>query len=448
MSYSETTGSAVVKTQLLLAFGAVFTAITGGVIGALHYIEPVSRYLNEVGLQLTALRPMHTTFAHLWIFGAAVAVIYHYLNESAPLTKSEYVRFKFHTACWLLAGIGVIVTLPMGITSGREYLGFHPVFSIVFLSGWLAFTWTFFRRVAKGFWSRPVYIYMWAIGILYFIYTFVEGHSYMLPWIAKYPVSDLQIQWKSCGTMVGSFNFLMYGCLIYVSEKVSGDKNYAHSRMAFALFGIGTLNSFTNFAHHTYHLPQLAIIKWIAFIVSMIEIIILFRVIQDVVGMVKKRLLKRSDNTVERFLDWSKWWTLGLLPISLLISVPPLNTFIHGTHVILGHGMGTELGIDTMVLLGTTAFLISRISGNHASSIIDGMKKRITALSFFAFVLVSWLSLTGLVHGIFRYNGDPSPEWILASRPLFVISGAGLAISLLSIIIPWAGILLKTKPNT
>ncbi|MEE9312544.1 MAG: cbb3-type cytochrome c oxidase subunit I [Planctomycetota bacterium] len=440
--------TSVVKIQLMLAFGAVFAAVTGGVIGALHYIEPVSKTLNEVGLQLTALRPLHTTFAHLWIFGAALAVIYHYLSTTAPLTKSESTRFKFHTVCWLLAGLGVIVTLPMGITSGREYLGFHPAFSVVFLAGWIAFAWTFFSRVAKGFWSRPVYVYMWAIGILYFIYTFVEGHSYLLPSIAKYPVTDLQIQWKSCGTMVGSFNFLMYGCLIYVSEKVSGDTNYAHSKMAFALFGIGALNSFTNYAHHTYHLPQMELILWIAFIVSMIEILILLRVIQDVVGMVKKRMTQQSDNAVERFFDWSKWWTLGLLPISLLISVPPLNTFIHGTHVILGHGMGAELGIDTMVLLGTTAYLITKISGVESIAKVNSMKKRISALSFFAFVLVAWLSISGLVHGIYRYNGEPSPDWIIHSRPLFVIAGTGLAISLLSIIIPWACILIKDRQTS
>ncbi|MHC4841808.1 MAG: hypothetical protein ACYTDT_12800 [Planctomycetota bacterium] len=429
----------------MLAFGAVFAAIVGGILGALHYIEPASIALNDFGLQLTALRPLHTTFAHLWIFGAAVAVIYHFISTTAPLTNNESMRFKFHTAGWLLAGLGVIVTLPLGITSGREYLGFHPAFSVVFLAGWLAFAWTYFSRVAKGFWSRPVYVYMWAIGILYFIYTFVEGHSYLLPSIAKYPISDLQIQWKSCGTMVGSFNFLMYGSLMYVSEKVSGDENYAHSRKAFALFGVGTLNSFTNFAHHTYHLPQVAIVKWIAFIVSMMEILILLSVMFDVIGMVKKRMLQRSDNSVERFLDWSKWWTFGLLPISLLISIPPLNTFIHGTHLVLGHGMGAELGIDTLVLLGTTAWLVSKHVDSASASALNGMKKRITAFSISVFVLVGWLSVSGLVHGLYRYEGNPSPEWIESSRPLFVIAGAGLAVSLLSMIIPWFRALLKTE---
>ena len=30
--------------------------------------------------------------------------------------------------------------------------------------------------------------------------------------------------------------------------------------------GIGLLNSFTNYAHHTYHLPQSHVVKWVAFV--------------------------------------------------------------------------------------------------------------------------------------------------------------------------------------
>ena len=48
-------------------------------------------------------------------------------------------------------------------------------------------------------------------------------HAYLLPSVFESPIRDLQVQWKSCGTLVGSFNFMMYGSLTYVGEKMSGD---------------------------------------------------------------------------------------------------------------------------------------------------------------------------------------------------------------------------------
>ena len=72
----------------------------------------------------------------------------------------------------------------------------------------------------SGFFSRPVYVYMWGTGVLYFLYTFIEGHAYLIPMVRDYPVADLQIQWKHCGTVVAAFNMLVYGSLMYLGELV------------------------------------------------------------------------------------------------------------------------------------------------------------------------------------------------------------------------------------
>ena len=448
----------VIVWQLRLAIAAVFVAVGAGLVGALHYIEPVSVNLNAWGIQLTQLRPIHTTFAHFWIFSACVAVIYRYIHDRhGGFNKGELLRFKFHLACWLAASAGVLITLALGITSGREYLGFHPIFSAILLAGWIAFAWTWFARTARDFWSQPVYVYMWSVGILYFIYTFVEGHAYLLPSIAEQPIVDLQIQWKSCGTLVGSFNFLMYGSLMYIGEKMSGDRNYARSRLAFALFAVGTLNSFTNYAHHTYHLPQMELIKWVSFSVSMLEIVILWRIIVDIVGLVQKRRLGGEFDTATSFLVSSKWWTSALLPISILISVPPLNAFIHGTHVVLGHAMGAELGINTMVLLGAFAYLMKELYPRdpkvHAMLDGRGWKAHIILLNVSMALLIAWLTISGLVHGLYRYEGLEAPVWIVKGRHMMVLAGTGMAVALLGIMFRWARLLVgiearRAEPET
>jgi nitric oxide reductase subunit B len=120
--------------------------------------------------------------------------------------------------------------------------------------------------------------------MLFFVVTFVEQHLYLIPSFFGNPVQDLQVQWKATGTLVGSFNLFVYGSVIYIGERISRDSSYGHSKIAYALFAVGLLNSFTNFAHYTYHLPQDHLVKWISFVVSMAEITVLCRAVYDVWG--------------------------------------------------------------------------------------------------------------------------------------------------------------------
>lgn len=431
--------------QMRMALACIVVAILGGALAVLHYIPALSPQLHEAGFGLTKMRPLHTTFASVWIFGAAIAVMYHWIaSRGDGLQKGDRARFWFHTTCWVGAGIAVIATLAAGIFSGREYIGFHPAIAVTLLVGWFAFALTFLKRAIPGFWGQPIYVYFWTTGVLYFIYTFLEGHAYLLPWVEQHPVRDIGLHWKSCGTLVGSFNFLVYGSLIYVSERVSGDKSYGQSSIAFWLFGVGCLNSFTNFAHHTYHLPQSHLVKWIAFVVSMTEAIILLKILFDLVGALGKRAAGKYDATVGFFAS-AKWWTAAMLIISILISVPNFNSLIHGTHMVTGHAMGTELGIDSMVLFGAITFLLGDLYRRCPTVLAHlhspTMRTHTVVLNVSMAVLVTWLSVSGTVHGIYRYHGEPSPAWIDFGQFLFPITGGILGASLLHLVVRWAPLL-------
>ncbi len=436
--------------QLRLALASVALAIGAGAFSVLHYIPEVSVALHDAGLGLAKLRPLHTAFTSVWIYGAAVAVIYHYLHKSpAGLSAGDIRRFWFHTLCWLGAGAGIFVTLLAGVFSGREYVGFHPLFSAILLVGWLAFAWTFLRRLTQGFWAQPVYLYFWTVGILYFIYTFSEWHAYLLPVVGDDPIRDLQLQWKSCGTLVGSFNFLVYGSLLYASERLTGDERYGQSTMAFALFGVGCLNSFTNFAHHTYHLPGDHWVKYISFVVSMLEVLILLHLLLGIAGTLKKRLPAGEYCAATAYLVSAKWWTMVMLVGSILISWPQFNTLIHGTHMVVGHAMGTELGIDSMILFGAITFLLSEIhcSCPQALSRLSNpaVRREITLLNVSMAVLVTWLSVSGTVHGIYRYQGQAAPDWVSWGWFLFPVAGFLVGAALLMVVWRWTPLLFAVE---
>ena len=404
---------------------AIGVSIVGGILGALYSVPSLAPAFQSMGLDLRQLRPVHTTFASAWIFLGGIAVVHRWLQDyGGTPTWGDRVRMRVQIISWAIAGIGILITLTLGVGSGREYVGFHPVFSVLIMIGWICYAWNFFRIAGPNFFERPLYLTMWGVGMLFFMFTFVEQHLYLLPGIFSDPLQDLQVQWKATGTLVGSFNLFVYGSIIYIGERISRDPAYGHSKVAYGLFSIGLLNSFTNFAHHSYHLPQDHLVKWISFVVSMMEILILCRASYDLWKLV--RTTDQSEFCAARgSFAASKYWSVFILLSAVLISIPPLNAIIHGTYAVTGHAMGATIGIDTMVLLGAVIWILGEHLGARegagASEVLHtpAMRRIVLGLNLSVAALVGWLHVSGTINGISRAGFAPGevyvpPAWLSA----------------------------------
>jgi len=408
---------------------ALAIALLSGLLGAFYYIPAVAAVMQRFGIEFATLRPMHTVFVAAFIFLGGVAVVHRFFEDIVgPMGRVERTLVRAQVLLWAIAGLGIAGSLMGGVFSGREYVGYHPVWSIPILLGWLAFAWNFYANTGRGLLRRPVHVTMWAVAVVFFAYTFVEQHAWLLSGVFSDPIVDMRVQWKATGTLVGSFNLFVYGSLYYLSCKLSGSEAYARGRLAYALFGVGLLNSFTNFGHHTYHLPQSHAVKWISFVISMTEIIILARVVWDIAAMIRAKNPGPADS-VRLFVTAAKWWTAFILATALIISVPPLNALIHGTTVVMGHGMGAEIGIDAMILFAALSWMLGEIisqrGGNPAVLASRSIRVHIYGLNVGVAMLVGWLTLSGLITGVQRYQGLAPPAWLTTSYP-FVLAGSGL----------------------
>jgi hypothetical protein len=225
---------------------------------------------------------------------------------------------------------------------------------------------------------------------------------------------------------VGSYNLFVYGSIIYIGERISGDGSYGHSKVAYALFGVGLLNSFTNFAHHTYHLPQDPLVKWISFVVSMMEIVILCRALYDLLRLFRTQSAGPFCAARGSFAA-SKYWSVFILLSAVLISVPPLNAIIHGTYAVTGHAMGATIGIDTMVLIGALIWILGEHlvarEGAGASEVLHTptIRSIVIGLNVGVAALVVWLHVSGTITGVTRAAYAPGetyagPAWLAASN--------------------------------
>ncbi|MFQ5701442.1 MAG: cbb3-type cytochrome c oxidase subunit I [Acidobacteriota bacterium] len=434
-------GSRVVAWCALLALAGCAVTLLSGVAAGVTY-TPWEPALRSIGLTLQQVRPIHDTFAFAWVFLGSVTVVYFYvLGESGAPSAAMQRRVFWQLTLWSLAGVGILATLLGGLFSGREYIGYHPAFSVLILIGWLLFAKNYFARVGFRLRGRPVYIYMWTVGICLFVVAYIEGHLYLLDFFAHRPIRDIAIQWKSNGVLVGSFNLLAYGSLMYITGRIQGDDRYSHSRTAYALFCVGLLNSFANYGHHTYHLPQSSWIHWISFSVSMLESIILVKVVLDIPGLWNTHPRSVALQTPLRFVRSAALWSALLLVLALAISVPPLNTLIHGTHVVVAHSMGSMLGIDSMILWAGLAYVMIFLTGPR-ERIAWGhhIPGAILLANFLLFLLWATLLARGLAAAWSRYMGPSSPDfslWLAVSPLIVLFSGAGLAMTLFWIFAHW-----------
>ena len=77
------------------------------------------------------------------------------------------------------------------------------------------------------------------------------------------------------GSMVGSWNMLVYGTAMFAMEKSLETKKSINLKLHFSFYFLGLTNLMFNWGHHTYIVPASPTVKLIAYSISMTELLIL-----------------------------------------------------------------------------------------------------------------------------------------------------------------------------
>jgi nitric oxide reductase subunit B len=226
-----------------LAMSYLLAGLLFGVAGSFQYLLP--DFLKQQ-LSFQKSRPLHVYLVISWIFTGAQGIIYYCMprvgNRKMYWGKGVWIHFFMQ----LLISTAVIVAFVLGYFGGREYLEFPPVFGLLIILSWIPFAINFFATVKPDYKNAPVYIWSWSVGIIFFFITMSESYLWMLDYFRDNMVRDVTVQWKALGSMVGSWNMLIYGSAIYIMEKMLGDEKIARSPVSFAFFFLGLTNLMFN----------------------------------------------------------------------------------------------------------------------------------------------------------------------------------------------------------
>lgn len=428
---------------IIFALIALCTGALIGCIGSLQYIIP--GFLDY--MPFFKSRPLHVSLVVAWIFLSSIGGIYYFLPKYCDLPLFSSKLSRIHLWIFIVTGICIIGCYVAGKFGGREYWEFPPVLAVPIVISWILFGFNFFKTIAVKAGRWPVYLWMWGTGIFFFLFTFLESYLWVFPYFNNSIVRDITVQWKAYGALVGSWNMLVYGTAIFIMERVKGDEEMAKSKLAFLMYFLGLTNLLFGWAHHIYIVPSAPWIRYFSYLISMTELLILGKIIWSW----RKSLSEAAKDfhlLSYKFLAASDFWIFVNLILALLISIPAVNIFSHGTHITVAHAMGSTIGINTMILLCSSLFIIQeqtghQITGRLKKIIVGGFWTMNTSLAvfFISLILAGAEKARLIIEDVsnFRQIMEAINPYLIA----FAVSGIGLFTGICMIIIPAISVLVS-----
>ncbi len=421
---------------IFLSITALLAGLFFGTISSFQFVYP--GFFDVIPFFKN--RPLHVSLVVSWIFLSAMGGIYYYLPKYCGLPLFSRKMAVVHIWLFFITGLLIITSYMMGKFGGREYWEFPAILAIPVFISWVLFGINYFKTVLKKIGQWPVYLWMWATGICFFLFTFTEAYLWVFPYFRNNLIRDLTVQWKAGGALVGSWNMLVYGTALFVMERIKGDESVAKSKLAFWMYLLGLTNLMFGWAHHIYIVPTAPWIRYLSYGISMTELLILSKIIWN-----WKSSLEQAKKDYYflpfRFLVASDIWIFLNLILAILISIPAVNIYTHGTHITVAHAMGSAIGINTMILLASVLFIISDVTKFEFVNVQKNIIRVgfwLTNVSLLLFMI--FLVIAGAEKGMLVIENKLTFQEIMQKIDPYLVSFAWAGVGI------FTGLLLTTVP--
>ena len=376
---------------------AVMTVIWGvvgmlvGVIIAAQLLWPELNF-NIPWLTYGRLRPLHTN-AIIFAFGgcALFASTYYVVQRTCHVRLFSENLAAFTFWGWQAVIVLAAVTLPLGITSGKEYAELEWPIDILIALVWVAFAVVFFGTLAKR--KTPhIYVANWFFGafiltvaLLHIVNSMASPVSFWKSYSAYAGVQDAMVQWWYGHNAVGFFltaGFL--GMMYYFIPKQAGRPVYSYRLSVVHFWAL----IFTYMWAGPHHLHYTALPDWAQSLGMLFSLILLA---PSWGGMINGIMTlsgawhKLRDDPILKFLVVS----LSFYGMSTfegpMMSIKTVNALSHYTDWTIGHVHSGALGWVGLVSMGTMYYLIPRLFGRT-----EMFSVRLITLHF-------WIATIGIV---------------------------------------------------
>jgi cytochrome c oxidase cbb3-type subunit 1 len=414
----------------------VVWGIVGMLVGVIIAAQLIWPDLN-FGPWLTygRLRPLHTN-AVIFAFGgcALFATSYYAVQRTSHVRLCSDGLAAFTFWGWQLIIVLAAVTLPLGITSGKEYAELEWPIDILITLVWVAYAVVFFGTIIKRKISH-IYVANWFFGafiltvaVLHLVNSAAIPVSLTKSYSAYAGVQDAMVQWWYGHNAVGFFltaGFL--GIMYYFIPKQAGRPVYSYRLSVVHFWAL----IFTYMWAGPHHLHYTALPDWAQSIGMLFSLILLA---PSWGGMINGMMTlsgawhKLRDDPILKFLITS----LSFYGMSTfegpMMSIKTVNALSHYTDWTIGHVHSGALGWVAMVSIGAIYYLIPRLFGKnemHSVKLIN-VHFWVSTIGVVLYIAAMWIA--GVMQGLMwrAVNADGTltysfAEAVKATYPYYMV---------------------------
>ena len=425
----------------LFALVAVVYGIVGMLVGVIIAAQLAWPELlpSLPFLSYGRLRPLHTN-AVIFAFGGSVlfATAYHVVQRTCQTRLFLPGLAMFTFLGWNLIIVLAVITLPLGITSGKEYAELEWPIDLLIAVVWVAFAVVFFGTVGTRK-VKHIYVANWffgafiiAVALLHIVNSAAIPVSLTKSYSAYAGVQDAMVQWWYGHNAVGFFltaGFL--GMMYYYIPKQAERPVYSYRLSIVHFWAL----IFTYMWAGPHHLHYTALPDWAQSIGMLFSLVLLA---PSWGGMINGIMTlsgawhKLRDDPILKFLIVS----LSFYGMSTfegpMMSIKTVNALSHYTDWTVGHVHSGALGWVGLISMGCLYHIIPRMFGRKTMYSTRAIELHfwIATIGIVLYIAAMWIA--GVMQGLMWRATNPDGtlvysfvESVKATYPFYVIRLAG-----------------------
>jgi cytochrome c oxidase cbb3-type subunit 1 len=421
----------------LFALAAVVWGVVGMAVGVFIAAQLAWPELNFgiPWLSYGRLRPLHTN-AVIFAFGgcALFATSYHVVQRTGQTRLFAPGLAMFTFIGWQAVILLAAISLPLGITSGKEYAELEWPIDLLIAVVWVSYAIVFFGTIAK---RRVPHIYVanWFFGafiltvaLLHIVNSAAMPVSLTKSYSAYAGVQDAMVQWWYGHNAVGFFltaGFL--GMMYYYIPKQAERPVYSYRLSIVHFWAL----IFTYMWAGPHHLHYTALPDWAQSIGMLFSLVLLA---PSWGGMINGIMTlsgawhKLRDDPILKFLIVS----LSFYGMSTfegpMMSIKTVNALSHYTDWTVGHVHSGALGWVGLISMGALYHLIPRMFGQTRMFSTRAIELHfwVATIGIVLYIAAMWIA--GVMQGLMwrAVNPDGTLAWsfvesVKATYPYYVI---------------------------
>ena len=348
-----------------MVFGIVGMLV--GLLVAIQLYEPAANLGNQY-TSFGRIRPLHTNAIIFAFVGNAIFMgVYYSLQRLCKARMFSDVLSNIHFWGWQLIIVAAAITLPLGITTSKEYAELEWPIDIAITLIWVVFGWNMFGTIIKRR-ERHMYVAIWfyiatfvTVAVLHIVNSFELPISLFKSYSFYAGVQDALVQWWYGHNAVAFFLTTPFlGMMYYYLPKAVDRPVYSYKLSILHFWTLIFLYIWAGPHHLLYtSLPDWAQSLGVAFSIMLIA--------PSWGGMINGLLTLRGAWDKVRDEPVLKFFAVGITAYGMatfegpMLSLKNVNAIAHFTDWIVAHVHVGALGWNGFMTFGILYWLIPRI---------------------------------------------------------------------------------------